>query len=509
MSPEAGGEAKRESRVWAVGLAAAASLAVGIAGELSGGNPLVSRTAAVAVLMATLWITEAVPLAVTALIPVALFPVLGVLDGKTVSSQYFNHIIFLFIGGFIVAIAMERWNLHRRIALRILLLFGVKPRGILLGFMVATAFLSMWISNTATAMMMVTIALALLLRLEESFTPEDAHRFSVGLLLGVAYSASIGGIATLVGTPPNMSFARIFEMNFPDAPEISFASWFAFAFPITVVFLGTTWLLLSAFCMPRGKSGIDRDVIRTQVRELGPLSFAEKVVLFDFGALVLLWLFRLDIVVGGVTIPGWSRLLPEPGFLTDGSVAMALAIPLFFIPSRSPKGGPIMDWAAMAKMPWNIVLLFGGGFALARGFVDSGLSLWVGQRLEALGTLPPILMVAIICIVMTFVTELTSNTATTEMVLPILAGLALTIGVNPLLLMIPATLSASCAFMMPVATPPNAIVFGTSRLRVPEMARIGVLLNLVGVVLIVLATWLLGGLVLGIDLGEVPSWAGK
>jgi sodium-dependent dicarboxylate transporter 2/3/5 len=499
----------REVGILAVAVAIGVSLIVGIGGEIGGDAPLVSRTAAVALLMAILWITEAVPLAVTALLPVALFPPLGVLSGGLVASQYFNWVIFLFIGGFMVALAMERWNLHRRIALRILMLFGVHPRRILLGFMVATAFLSMWISNTATAMMMVTIAIAIIRKLEESLDEKDSRRFSIGLLLGVAYGASMGGIATLVGTPPNLSFARIFEIQFPEAPAVSFASWFAFAFPVTVVFLGVAWGLLSLLCMPRGKLAIDREVIREQYRDLGPLSFAEGVVLVDFVLLVLLWIFRRDIGIGRFSIPGWEGILPRPEYMTDGTVAMMMALPLYFIPSRSGDGGAIMNWATTTRLPWNIVLLFGGGFALARGFTDSGLSLWVGHQLQAMGSLPPLVMVGVICLVMTFVTELTSNTATTEMVLPILAGLAMAIGVNPLLVMIPATLSASCAFMMPVATPPNAIVFGTSRLRVWHMARIGVILNLVGVILIVLATWILGKAVLGISLTEVPTWATK
>ena len=498
-----------EVRLWAVGIALGASALVGVIGEALADDPVVSRTGAVALLMAILWITEAVPLAVTAMLPVALFPFLGVMESKAVAAQYFNHIIFLFIGGFIVALAMERWSLHRRIALRILLLFGTRPRGILLGFMVATAFLSMWISNTATAMMMVTIALALIRRLEESLSPEDTKRFGIGLLLGVAYAASIGGIATLVGTPPNMSFVRIFEIQFPDAPEISFAAWFAFACPVTVLFLGVTWGLLSLLCMPKGRLAMDREVIRRQYDALGPLSPAEWIVLCDFLLLVLLWLFRRDIALGGVTLPGWSRLLPEPGHLSDGAVAMALALPLFFVPSGSGNRGPIMDWETAKRLPWNIVLLFGGGFALASGFVESGLSLWLGERLQGLGALPPVVMVLIVCLVMTFLTELTSNTATTEMALPILAGLALAIDANPLLLMVPATLSASCAFLMPVATPPNAIVFGSGRLRVADMAKVGVILNLIGAVLIVAATYLLGGLVLDIHPGEMPVWTGK
>lgn len=500
-------EGPKTGRWWGVLLALAVGVPI-LFLELDPERPEVARAAAVAALMAVLWITEAVPLAVTALIPVVLFPALGVMDGRVVSTQYFNHIIFLFIGGFLVALAMERWGLHRRIALRILLFFGNRPSGILLGFMVATAFLSMWISNTATAMMMVTIAMALIARVEESSEPRAARKFSVALLLGVAYSASIGGISTLVGTPPNMSFSRILEIQFPEAPEITFASWFAFVSPISVVFLLVTWVLLKLLCLPREGICLEPGMISAQYRKLGKLSFAEWVVAVDFVLLVFLWLFRREIPLGeNFTIPGWANLFPRPEFLNDGTVAIALALPLFFLPAGPGSRQRIMDWSTTSRFPWQIVLLFGGGFALAKGFTESGLSTWIGSSLMALGGLPPLLLVALFCLLLTFVTELTSNTATTEMILPILAAVALSIDLNPLLLMVPVTLSCSCAFMMPVATPPNAIVFGTNRLRIKDMVRVGILLNLIGVGLIVSAVYLLGGLVLGIDLETMPDWA--
>ena len=471
-------------------------------------RPEVTRTAAVALLMAIWWITEAIPLAITSLLPIVLFPALGIMNGKTVAPIYFNHIIFLFIGGFLVALAMRRWNLHKRIALRILLWFGINPRSILLGFMVATAFLSMWISNTATTMMMVPIVLAIVLNLEDMLGKTKVRKYSIGVFLGVAYSASIGGIATLVGTPPNLSFARILTICFPNAPDISFANWMIFALPISVVLLITVWLFLALFfCPKKGEFNLDVGIFRKQYRALGPISFEERVVLTDFVILALLWLLRADIRIGEFTIPGWSNLFPNPGFLNDGTVAIAMAIILFLIPSRKEKGSRVMDWNAVAKLPWGIVLLFGGGFALASGFKESGLSLWFGQQLEGAGHLHPILLIAVICVIITFLTELTSNTATAEMLLPILAALAIAVRVNPLLLMIPGTLSCSCAFMLPVATPPNAIVFGTERLRISDMARAGFLLNLLGVITITLITYFLGRLVFGIDLAQMPDWA--
>ena len=475
--------------------------------DLKPGHPEVTATAAIGLLMAAWWITEAIPLAATALIPIVLFPLFGVMNGKEVAGQYVNHIIFIFIGGFLVALAMERWNLHKRMALRVLMWFGVNPKFILLGFMVATALLSMWISNTATAMMMIPIALAIVGKLEDLLGREKVRRFAIGIFLGIAFSASIGGIATLIGTPPNLSFVRIFSIFFPNAPEISFARWFFFAFPISLFFLVLAWILLSLiFCRNNGFN-LDRRIFSDQYRSLGPVSFEEKVVLTDFFALVLLWMFRADINIFGLKIPGWSSLFPRAEFINDGTVAIGLALIMFLIPSKSEKGSRVLTWETATRLPWNIVLLFGGGFALASGFKASGLSQWMGEQLKGLSSLPPLLIVACICLFITFLTELTSNTATAEILLPILAALAVSIQVNPLLLMIPGTLSCSFAFMLPVATPPNAIVFGTNRLRVSDMARVGLIFNLIGVLVITAALFLIGKSIFGIDLSVMPAWA--
>jgi sodium-dependent dicarboxylate transporter 2/3/5 len=475
--------------------------------DLDPAHPAVSRTAGIALWMALWWITEVVPLAVTALLPVFLFPLCGVMDGKAVAPIYFNHIIFLFVGGFMVALAMQRWNLHQRIALRILLSVGARPQGLLLGFIGATAFLSMWISNTATTMMMVPIALSIILRLEETAEREVVRRYSIGIFLGVAYGASIGGIATPVGTPPNLAFMRILHILFPAAPEISFATWLLFAFPITVVFLLVLWLLLTALFVPRPVIlPLNREVFEEQYRKLGPMTHEEKVVLADFLALAVLWLSRADLRLGALTLPGWSRLFANPGYFNDGTVAVALAVVLFLIPSRRDPGKRILDWETAAKLPWNIVLLFGGGFALAQGFKTSALDQWLGHQIEGVANLPPLWIIAVICLGVTFLTELTSNTATAQMFLPILGSLAEVIRVNPLALMIPATLSCSFAFMLPVATPPNAIIFGTERLSIRDMARVGIWLNLIGVVIVTTAVFTIGKLVFGLSLTEVPAW---
>ncbi|MBN1338833.1 MAG: SLC13/DASS family transporter [Bacteroidales bacterium] len=477
-------------------------------GDFEPGKPEVTRTLAIALLMAVWWITEVVPLAVTSLLPVVLFPAFGIMDGKDVSSIYFNHVIFLFIGGFLMALAMEKWNLHKRIAIRILMFTGTSPGKILFGFMFATAFLSMWISNTATAMMMVPILLSIISRLGDLAGRDTVRRYSTGLLLGVAYSASIGGIATLVGTPPNLSFARIFNIMFPEGPEISFAGWFVFALPVSILLFILVWSYLLLVFRPAKKEWekIKSIDFHQQQRELGSASFEEKAVFTVFVMLAFLWLFRSGFDLGPFIIPGWASLFPLPDYLNDGTVAVMAGVILFLIPSKNVKGGRLMDWETARGIPWHIVLLFGGGFALASGFKESGLSTWLGNRLVFIGNYHPLLIIATICFFMTFLTELTSNTATTEMILPLLAGLSVSTQINPLLFMLPATLAGSMAFMLPVATPPNAIIFGTNRITVLDMAKTGLAINLAGIVIITLATWFLGTYVFDIDIHYLPEW---
>jgi len=484
------------------------SLLIILFADLDPENNKVTYTFAIALLMAIWWITEAIPLAVTALLPVALFPLFGVVDGKTISAMYFNHLIFLFIGGFLMAFAMERWNLHRRIALRILLLVGVSPGRILLGFMLATSFLSMWMSNTATAMMMVPIALSIILKLEESLGQVKMGKYSIGLLLGIAYSASIGGIATLVGTPPNLSFARIISIIFPEMTEISFADWFIFAIPATVLLFIAAWLLLHLMYKPKSSwENIQLNDFKKEYDELGKAKLEEKIVLVLFVILAFLWIFRSGFNIQSFAIPGWSQLFNTPSYINDGTVAIFIALLLFIIPSKSKKGERLMNWETANKIPWNIVLLFGGGFALAQGFVDSGLSIWFGERLAGLANVDPIILTLANVSMMSLLTELTSNVATTEMILPILAGLSMTIKINPLLLMIPATLAASLAFMLPVATPPNAIIFGTNRIKIKDMVKTGILLNITGIIIATLVMYFWGTIVFDIDVTVFPEWA--
>jgi sodium-dependent dicarboxylate transporter 2/3/5 len=376
--------------------------------------------------------------------------------------------------------------------------------------MLAAAFLSMWISNTATAVMMVPIGLAMILQIEERFGPDRTHSFSVGLMLGIAYSCSVGGLATLVGTPPNLSFVRIFAILFPDAPAIAFGQWIIMGLPLCLIMLVVTWLLITkVFYRVPADVIVDREVVKRERADLGPIGFEEKVVLGVFAATAFLWVFRVDLQLGLVTIPGWSRLIPFPELIDDGTVAIAMASILFFIPTKNRSSGAlrIMDQEVIPRLPWGIVLLFGGGFALAAGFQETGLALLIGEQFQALASMPTFFLILMVCLMLTFLTELTSNTATTEMILPVLAAIAVATQIHPLILMIPATLSASCAFMMPVATPPNAIIFGSGRLTVGEMARIGVVLNLIGALVIALVVFTLGSLVFGIDAGTLPEWA--
>ncbi len=507
MSASFGSKSNKMQQI-ALVVAPLISLLIIIFTDLDPGNRNVTYTCAIAFLMAAWWITEAIPLAATALLPVALFPLFGVVDGKTISAMYFNHLIFLFIGGFLMAFAMERWNLHRRIALRILILFGISPGRILLGFMLSTSFLSMWMSNTATAMMMVPIALSIIMKLEENLGRKNMGKYSVGLLLGIAYSASIGGISTLVGTPPNLSFARIVSIIFPEMNEISFADWFIFAMPVTVLLFLAAWLILYLMYRPGGSwKGLRTDDFRKEYQRLGKPKPEEKIVLVLFITLALLWIFRSGFSIQSFVVPGWSQFFKTPEYINDGTVAIFIALLLFIIPSKTEKGERIMNWKTANKIPWNIVLLFGGGFALAKGFVESGLSVWFGEQLAGLAHVPPIVLTFANVTLMSLLTELTSNVATTEMILPILGGLAVTIQINPLLLMIPATMAASLAFMLPVATPPNAIIFGTNRIRVKDMVKTGIFLNLAGIIIATLVMYFWGTIVFDIQVNVFPDWA--
>jgi len=434
------------------------------------------QVAAVAVLMATYWMSEAIPIPATALMPIVLFPLLGIMDTSKVTLAYGNHLIFLFMGGFLIAVTIEKWQLHKRIALHTILLVGVSSNQIILGFMLATAFLSAWISNTATAMMMVTIGLAVIKQAQSLNTSKqkDHSDFATALMLGIAYSASIGGIATLIGTPPNAILAGVIESSY--GYTIGFAQWMSFGVPLSLIMLGLCWFYLTRIAfqsefdeLPGGKQSI-----RQQLNELGSMSAAEIKVLAVFSMVVAGWLIR-----GLFDIQALESV-------KDSSIAMAGALMLFIIPADYKKGEYLLDWHTAKNIPWDIMILFGGGFALAGGFASSGLTEWIASQLIALQGMNLIIMVFMVVLLVIFLTEITSNTATSSLLLPVMGAFALAIQVHPLYLMVAVALSASFAFMLPVATPPNAIVFSSRQVSIPQMARAGLWLNIIGSVLITL-----------------------
>ncbi|XP_031447190.1 solute carrier family 13 member 2 isoform X1 [Phasianus colchicus] len=539
----------------------------------------------VIILMALLWCTEALPLAVTALLPVLLFPMMNIMDSTAVCREYLKDTNMLFIGGLLMAIAIENWNLHKRVALRVLLITGVRPALLLMGFMLVTAFLSMWISNTATTAMMVPIAQAVLDQLHQSEVesaaanqvlendnkafelqeePTKSNSFKEteekgnnhvlaaeegkernehpidekhkklckGMSLSICYAASIGGIATLTGTTPNLVLKGQVDEIFPNNDNvINFASWFSFAFPTMVVLLILAWIWLQILYLGfnfQKNFGCVRDpsaktkekqayqIIKDENKKLGSMKFAEIAVLVLFTLLVLLWFTR-----DPGFIPGWATVLFNKNgtsFVSDATVAIFISLLLFVIPSefaikkqtgsktkiRAPPA--LLNWKVVhEKMPWNIVFLLGGGFALAKGSEESGLSGWLGTKLTPLEHIPHPAIAFLLCLLIATFTECASNVATTTLFLPILASMAQSICLNPLYVMLPCTLSASLAFMLPVATPPNAIVFSYGHLKVIDMAKAGFVLNILGVLTINLAinTWASSLF----KLNTYPSWA--
>ncbi len=488
--------------------------------------------AAVTLLMAMLWITQTLPIAVTSLIPLALFPLLGIEPAANVSKAYIDRNIFLFLGGFIIAMGIEKWGLHQRIALHIVRVLGTTPKRMVLGFMLATAFLSMWISNTASTLLMLPIGLALLKSLstlpldDKTLTPAEReqleqsrqralNQFITVLLLGIAYSASLGGMTTLVGTPTNLTFIGIWDADYPVAPKISAGQWMFAAIPLGGIYLLATWWYLT-WRLPviPGSENLDRGFFTKRIHQLGPPTKAEWWMLAIFFSTAMLWMFGKPLKFGETTLlTGWHAWAEDvfgAKGLHDSTVAMGMAILLFLVPARVNEQGEteaLMDWNTAKTLPWGILLLIGGGFALAGAFMSTGLSLYLGEQFSHLVANWPIwLLVAATCFLLTFLTELTSNVATVATLVPVLAQTAVALGLDPRLVMIPATLAASCAFMLPIATPPNAIVFGSNRIEMGHMMRYGIVLNLLGVILITAAMFLLFVPQFGISLDGLPDW---
>lgn len=489
------------------------------------------RLAAVTALMAVLWMTQALPIAVTSLIPLALFPIFGIQDPKTVSQAYINQNIFLYMGGFMIALGIEKWGVHRRIALHTIKVIGSSPRRVVLGFLFATAFLSMWISNTASTLLMLPIGMAIIgsiteLTLIESpeESPEAIRHFSVALLLGIAYSASIGGVTTLIGTPTNIAFQQIWLSQFPQGPQLSAGEWMVMVVPFGVTFLLITWVVL-CWKMPQLSNSRESSqaIINDHIKKLGRPSRPEILMLIIFVTTAILWVTRKPLKFGDIQfLAGWEQLpihfLTQwgisvenaSGWVHDSTVAMGMAILMFAIPAqKSVKGATeyLMDWETAERLPWGVLLLIGGGFAIAGAFRSTELSDWVGHIFsQTVAGWPAWALIITACLMLTFLTEFTSNIATVNTVLPILAATAVSLGIDPRLIMIPAAISASCAFTMPIATPPNAIVFASGKIMMSDMLKYGIILNLIGVFL--LTAFMLCYFIpqMGIELGKVPDW---
>ncbi|MGL5890454.1 MAG: SLC13 family permease [Bacteroidia bacterium] len=455
--------------------------------DLAPGNPEATRMTAVVVWMAWWWLTEPVHLGVTALLPIVLLPLLGIAGVKPVAQSYMDDIIFLFIGGFLLAFAIERWHLHRRIAVRILLAVGSKPANILFGVMLTAFFISMWISNTATVMMLLSAVLALLHQVESFIENEkERQKFSAALLIGLAYSATIGGMATLVGTPTNMIFYSRYLKEFPQAGDMNFLSWMAWGLPVAVCMLLIVYFILRLWFVPKKLSlDIERSYFRDVLNEMGKPSYEEKVIGGVFGLTILLWFFRSDIDFGSWTLRGWASLFGKnASFMQDALPAVLAALLLFVWPSKKEKGMNLLNWKEAEKIPFDVILLFGSGFALSLGFQESGLNDWLKIQFAGLQGLPYPVLVFGMCLVITIISEFASNVACIQLILPLLLAMAGPLGVEPLELLVPATLASSLGFMLPVATAPNTIVFSSRRIRVRDMYKAGWLADLAGIVLI-------------------------
>lgn len=470
-----------------------------------GMKPEALKVAAITALMAIWWITEAVPIPATALIPVALYPTLGVMKSAASTAPYANHLIFLFMGGFFIAVTMEKWNLHKRVAVNTIRIVGTSPSRMILGFMVATAFLSMWVSNTATTMMMVPIALAVIKQVT-GFTSEDMlracpadnndHNFGKSLMLAVAYSASIGGVATIIGTPPNIVMVGMVDKLY--GQHISFAGWMAIGVPLAVIMLAFTWLLLTRFLFPvEGELDGAKDVIAEETAKLGPMSKEEKYICY-------IGLFVCTCWIGRGLI---SDFFPSLKLVHDATIGILGALLLFTVPTNFKEGKFLLDWKTAVKIPWDVILLFGGGLAIAKGFSSTGLAEWIAMQLTGLEGAHMVVFIGAVVLITIFLTEITSNTATATLLVPVMGSAAIAMGIHPYGPIVGACVAASFAFMLPVATPPNAVVFGSGCITIPQMARAGLWMNIFGAIVITTFITYLLPVAWNIDLSVLPVWA--
>ncbi len=478
---ESTGTARRR---WA-GLAAGPLLGLATFVALPGSLATDGRlTAGIAVLMAVWWMTEAIPIPATALLPLVLFPVLTDTEVDDVGASYGNNIIFLFMGGFLLALAMQRWNLHRRIALLTVRAMGTKPSMVIAGFMIATGFLSMWVSNTATAVMMLPIGLSVLVLITKlgiddvadlaGDEPVTASNFGTALMLGIAYAASIGSLATIIGTPPNTLLVGYLSETHD--VTIGFGQWMLFGLPIAIVLLVICWWVLTRWIFPPEMDDIPggRKLMNDELAKLDRMSRPEWMVAAVFALAAFSW----------VAVP----LIQDDPFISDAGIAMTVGVLLFILPAGTARGVRLLDWEAAVQLPWGVLLLFGGGLALSAQFGESGLTEWIGERAEGLEGVPLVLLVLIVAAGVLALTELTSNTATAATFLPLAGGVAIGLGLDPLLLTIPVAIAATSAFMLPVATPPNAIAYGSGYVTIGQMIKGGIWINLVALVLVTMAT---------------------
>ena len=434
--------------------------------------------------IATWWITEAIPIPVTSLLPLVLFPLTGGLDLKLTASSYGDKIIYFYMAGFFLAIAMEKWNLHKRIALNIINVVGYNKKSMVLGFMIATAFLSMWLSNTSTSIMMLPIGIAIISQVSLKKNILNSN-FGKVLMLGIAYSASIGGFATIYGTPPNLILLSNIEEYFN--LSIDFFSWFIMAFPLSCILLFICWYYLVNFSFDLSSlSNVSKKTISSKIKELGKIKYEEKAVLLIFIVFILGLLSKQFI----------SEFIPQ---IDDTIIAISIAIFLFLIKSSDGENN-LIEWSDGVKLPWGIILLFGGGLSIATAMKSSGLALWIGELAYNIDSLDLILIVVIIVMIVNFLTEITSNLATVSMLLPILASISISLGIHPYIIMISATIAASCAFMLPVATPPNAVVFGSGYLKMTDMVKTGLVMNVISIVIVSLYVYFMLPMLWGIDI---------
>jgi solute carrier family 13 (sodium-dependent dicarboxylate transporter), member 2/3/5 len=468
----------------------------------AGMTPEARNAAAVALLMAIWWITEPIPIYATAFLPMVLFPILKILPASETAVNYGHDLVLMMLSGFFIAKAIETQNLHKRIALVLIKALGTSRPRIMLSIMIATAFLSMWIANVTAALMMLPIGLAIIMK-EESLGNTNP-KFGAAVMLGIAYAASVGGVATIIGSPTNLIFSGMMTKIFPSAPSISFLTWLKVGIPITLIFLPLVWFFLVWFFKIKGSIPGNRELIEDELRGLGKMSSGEKRVMFIFILTVIGWVFREGFTFDRFVIPGWARLFGINEFVSDSTVGMFSSLLLFMIPAGN--GKRLLDWKTAGSIPWGVGVIVGGGYAMAASFKATGLADWLGYQLAFVSSYPTLIVLMIVVGAVLLFTEMNSNTATANIFLPVLASMAVAGSINPLLLMIPATFACSIVFIMPAGTGPNTVIFASNKVTVQDMARAGIWLKLISMIILPLILYVLIIYVLGIDLA-LPLWA--